>query len=171
VTDPTDSSDIETVGPVEVEYAEWVDRLKATYESVAFCCWHRIGDRRLGDEVSAQVVAGLVEKPKIFKYFGLPFSGRIARLAERGIEKAKAGSLVAGQGWDALIVQVNDAPLEHREVLVYGFLYDADDDELAAALRCDVDAAVERREATLCFWHEVAAASLAPHRSLRGDNQ
>lgn len=147
---------------LQTEYAEWLARLQATYQSVAFCCWHRLGDRELADEVSAQVVAGLVRKPTVFKYFGLPFSGRIARLAEAGIQEARDGTLVSGRGWNDLIGRVQEAPPQHREFLVFGCLRDYDDAQLAAALDCDVEAAAERRSESLRFWEALASSSQEP---------
>ena len=55
------------VEAVQSEYDQWLERVQATFESVAFCCWHRLGDRAAAAEVSTQVVARLVGKPSIFK--------------------------------------------------------------------------------------------------------
>jgi hypothetical protein len=146
--------------PVDAHYQDWIVRLEALYESVSFCCWHRLGDREVADEISAQVVAGLVGKPKIFKYFGLPFSGRVARLTERGIADAQNGQMSAGRGWAPLVEAIRTAPTEHREVLVLAWLDERDDTALAAELGCDVETAQRRREESLQFWQGVSADSI-----------
>ena len=150
----------EELDPVDALYQDWVVRLEALYESVSFCCWHRLRDRDVADEISAQVVAGLVGKPKVFKYFGLPFSGRVARLTERGIADAQSGELVAGHGWAPLMDGIRAAPPEQREVLAYAWLDERDDAELAIELRCDLETAARRRDESLRFWHDLAAIAL-----------
>ena len=145
---------------VEALYQDWIVRLRALYESVSFCCWHRLGDRDTADEISAQVVAGLVGKPKVFKYFGLPFSGRVARLTERGIADAQHGELGAGRGWDPLEEAIRSAPVEQREVLVHAWLNELDGADLAIELRCDEETAARRQEESLRFWRDLAAMSV-----------
>src|SRR6478752_1850270 len=63
------------------EYEAWMERVCATHDAITYTCHHRLGNRSLAAQVSAQVLAGLLAKPKVFRYFGLPYSGRIARLA------------------------------------------------------------------------------------------
>ena len=41
------------------------------------------------------MVAGLIARPQVFRYFGLPYSGRIAKLAEARLAEAAAGELAA----------------------------------------------------------------------------
>lgn len=147
---------------VEVGYEEWLERLDALYRSVSFCCWHRIGDRLLADEIAAQVVAGLVAKPRIFKYFGLPFSGRVARLTERGIADARNGTLSRGRGWDRLVADLRSVPPEERQMLVIGWLDGRDDGEVAALLSLDVDTVRAQRAASEEFWRGLAATALPP---------
>jgi hypothetical protein len=151
-----------TVEAVQSEYDQWLERVQATFESVAFCCWHRLGDRAAAAEVSTQVVARLVGNPSIFKYFGLPYSGRIARLAERGIDEARNGRLTTSAGWDSLAAQLLSVPPEHREVLVLGCIDDQDDPELAETLGCDVETATNRKAESLQYWQQLAAAVLQP---------
>ncbi|MDN5856734.1 MAG: hypothetical protein L0K86_28635, partial [Actinomycetia bacterium] len=56
------------------EYAAWLDRVRATYEAVRYTCAHRLADPALAEQVSVQVVAGMVARPAVFRYFGLPYS-------------------------------------------------------------------------------------------------
>ena len=48
------------------------------------------------DWLRRDVVAGLIERPRVFKHFGLPFSGRVAHLAELAIVEARAGRSTGG---------------------------------------------------------------------------
>ncbi len=161
MADNPDRSAVSSSGTdVLIEYDQWLERIDATYRSVAFCCWHRLGDRVAADEVSAQVVAHLVAKPAVFRYFGLPFSGRIARSAERGIAQAKEGTLPTSRGWPCLIGRLQQVPLEHREILVLACIDNLDDTALAEALGCDTQAAQDRKVASMQYWDQLASGVL-----------
>jgi len=138
-------------------YEEWLERVSATYQSVAYCCLHRLYDRAIAEEVSLQVVAGLIGKPKIFKYFGLPYSGRIARLAERGIAEAKAGTLGrSGADWPDLFSALVATPETDREVLLLACVLGYDDAQLASALGCDQEEARSRRQHMIAFFEDLS---------------
>jgi DNA-directed RNA polymerase specialized sigma24 family protein len=147
---------------VSAEYAQWVERVRATFEAVQYTCAHRLADPSLAEQVSVQVVAGLVSRPSVFRYWGLPYSGRIARLAETRIAEADAGTLASVCGWEELRRRLDGVPGEHRQVLVAACVQGHDIAGLAVELGCDEGAAAARRAATLAFMHELASPGLPP---------
>jgi hypothetical protein len=137
------------------EFAQWLERVRATFEAVQYTCVHRLADPALAEQVSVQVVAGMVARPGVFRYFGLPFSGRIAR-------EADAGDLATVCRWAELRERLVQFPDEHREALVVTCLRGGDVEDLAAVLSCDKAAAEGRNEAMLLFMNELARPGLAP---------
>jgi DNA-directed RNA polymerase specialized sigma24 family protein len=156
----------DVVDTVEQEFArefdEWLDRVRATFESVRFTCTHRLADPTLAEQVSVQVVAGMVGRPAVFRYFGLPYSGRIAKLAEARIAEADAGELATVCRWTVLRDRLAALPPEHREALVVTCLRGGDVEELAAVLSCDSATAEYRHEAMLTCVGELVRPGLAP---------
>jgi len=144
----------------DAEFAEWLDRVRSTYEAVLYTCAHRLSDPRLAGPVAVQVAAGLVSRPTVFRYFGLPYSGRIARLAEARLAEAEAGTLSAVCDWAELHSRLEGLPAEHREVLVAVCVRGEDVPTLARGLGCDERSAAARRASTLAFMHDVAAPGL-----------
>lgn len=144
------------------EFAEWLDRVRATFEAVQYTCAHRLADPRLAEQVAVQVAAGMVSRPGVFRYFGLPYSGRIARLAEARIAEADAGRLATVCGWAELRDRLEQLPPEHRDVFVVICLRGQDAAALADELGCDVAAAQARQEAMLASVHELVRPGLAP---------
>jgi hypothetical protein len=127
-------------------YEEWLERLTATYNAVAHCCFYRLRDRQIAECVSAEVVAEMLARPKVFGYYGLPFSGQIGRLAEPRIARAKQETTVGGDsGWEELLGRLRSLPREHQEVFVLTCLEGCTDPEVAGALGCDEDTARLRR--------------------------
>ncbi len=157
---------------VEADYApefdEWLDRIRALFEAVRFTCTHRLADPALAEQVSVQVVAGMVARPAVFRFFGLPFSGRIAKLAEGLIAAADAGELAPVCGWSELRDRIADLPHEHREPFVVTCLRGGDVEELAAVLSCDEAVAEGRHEAMLTYLEELVRPGMAPVRVERG---
>lgn len=143
------------------EYEAWAERVRATYEAITYTCHHRLRDRGLATQVGIQVVADLVARPGVFRYFGLPYSGRIARLAEARIAEARQGCLAVVREWPALVERLAALPPEHREVLVLTCVLGRDDVELASSLGCDEVVAAGRREATMKLMRKIAAPHLA----------
>ncbi|QJY49293.1 hypothetical protein [Pseudonocardia broussonetiae] len=150
------------------EFDEWLGRVGALFEAVRFTCTHRLADPTLAEQVSVQVVAGMVARPAVFRYFGLPFSGRIAKLAEGLIATADAGGLAVVCGWPELRDRIADLPQEHREPFVVTCLRGGDVEELAAVLSCDVALAEGRHEAMLAHVEELVRPGTAPVRVERG---
>jgi hypothetical protein len=146
------------------EFDEWLDRLRALFEAVRFTCTHRLADPSLAEQVSVQVVAGMVARPAVFRYFGLPFSGRIAKLAEGLIAVADRGELGAVCAWPELRDRIAGLPHEHHAAFVVTCLRGGDVEELAAVLSCDGAAAEYRNEAMLTHLGELVRPGMAPVR-------
>ncbi|HEX4392079.1 MAG TPA: hypothetical protein VH084_11135 [Mycobacterium sp.] len=146
---------------IDEEFDRWLERVHATHAAVLFTCTSRLrGDRTAAAQVAVQVLAGLVSRPSIFRYFGLPFSGRIARLAETRLAEAAAGELATVCGWQQLWERLESIPEGHREILVATCVRGDDMATLATGLLCDGDAAASRHAATLRFMLELAAPGL-----------
>jgi len=133
-------------------YEGWLERLSATYRSVAYCCFHRLRDREAAECVSVEVVAEMLARPKVFRYFGLPFSGQIARLAEPRIarlqrekQQGKAGE-DAKEEWQRLFSRLRGLSREHQEVFALAYVEGHSDTEIAAALGRSEDMARQQRE-------------------------
>jgi hypothetical protein len=149
-------------GSVGGDYAEWLDRVRATFEAVRYTCTHRLADASLAEQVSVQVVAGMVARPGVFRYFGLPYSGRIARLAEARIAEADAGELATVCTWSELRERLEQMPTHHRAVLAATCVRGDNIESLAAVLGCDHAAAEAEHAAMLAFMRELARPGLAP---------
>ncbi len=145
-------------------YEEWLKRLSATYRSVAYCCFHRLRDREAAERVSVKVVAEMLARPKVFRYFGLPFSGQIGRLAEPRIARARQETTVGGGDsiWQELLIRLRSVPEEHQAVFVLTYIEGYADPELAVALGCDEDTARLRRENTTNLLQELSESIVAP---------
>lgn len=133
-------------------YEEWLERLSATYRSVAYCCSYRLQDYALAEDVSVEVVAEMLARPKVFRYFGLPFSGQIARLAEPRIARLQGEKQQSSKAdentkeWEELFSRLLDVSREHQEVFVLAYVEGCPDAEIAAALECSESAARQQRE-------------------------
>ncbi|MCA1738233.1 MAG: hypothetical protein LC740_05195 [Actinobacteria bacterium] len=145
-------------------YEEWLERLSATYNAVAYCCFHRLRDREAAECVSAEVVAEMLVRPKVFRYYGLPFSGQIGRLAEPRITRARQATIVVGgdSGWQELLISLRSVPEEHQEVFVLTCIEGYTDPEVAIALGCDEVTAKLRRERTMNLLRELSESIVAP---------
>jgi len=140
-------------------YEEWLDRLRSTYESISFSCVHRLGDRALADRVAAQVVAGLLRKPSVFRFFGLPYSARIGHLAEDHIAAAKAGDRNQTADWARILRNLRALPQLTRTVFVLSCVHGLDAAQIATHLGLTDDAA-----------HDAVADALAQMRAI-GDQE
>jgi hypothetical protein len=146
-----------TIAP---EFGEWLDRVRATYEAVTYTCSYRLADPDLGARVGFGVVAGLIAAPGVFRHFGLPYSGRIAHLAEPLIAAARAGTLAVPGSWPQLWSRLIAIPEAHRAVLVLACLRGYDDDHLAAVLGCPTSSATTRRADTLAYMRALATTGV-----------
>jgi DNA-directed RNA polymerase specialized sigma24 family protein len=132
-------------------YEEWLERLTATYRSVAYYCLHRLQDRALAEGVSVEVVAEMLARPKVFRYCGLPFSGQIGRSAEPRIarllrEKQQGEAGEDAKEWQRLFSCLRSVSQEHQEVFVLAYVEGCSDAEISAALERSEDAARQLRE-------------------------
>jgi hypothetical protein len=131
------------------------------YEAVAYTCAHRLADAALAEPVAVQVVAGLIARPQVFRYFGLPYSGRIAKLAEAHLAEAAAGELAAVCGWADLSARLDAVPREYRDALVVTCVRGDDDAALAAVRASDEGTAAATRAAMLAYVRELVRPALA----------
>jgi hypothetical protein len=143
-----------------VEWDAWRERVRATYEAVEYTCAHRLADAALAGPVAVQVVAGLIARPQVFRYFGLPYSGRIAKLAEARLAEAAAGELAAVCDWAELTARLDAVPEAHREALVVTCVRGDDAAALAAAWGCDEATAAAGHAAMLGFLRELVRPGL-----------
>ncbi len=144
-------------------YEEWLERLSATYGSVAHCCRYRLQDHAAAAAVSMEVVAEMLARPKVFRYFGLPFSGQLATLAEPRIARVQRGISVGGNmDWQEFLVRLHSVSKEHQEVFLLTCIEGYTDPEIAVVLGCDEDAAKLRRENTMGLLQELSESVLAP---------
>jgi hypothetical protein len=146
-------------------YEEWLERLSHTYRAVAYCCIHRLQDKRAAERVSVEVVAEMLSRPKVFGYYGLPFSGQIGRLAEPRIARARQGAIVVEGGdsnWQELLIHLRSVPEEHQTVFLLTCIEGYADPEVAGALGCDEDTARLRRENTMNLLRELSESVLGP---------
>lgn len=143
-------------------YEEWLERLSATYGSVAHCCRYRLQDHAAAEAISMEVVAEMLARPKVFRYFGLPFSGQLATLAEPRIARVQRGITVGGNmEWQEFLVRLRGVSKEHQEVFLLTCIEDYTDPEVADALGCDEDAARLRRESIMQLLQELSRSVLA----------
>ena len=143
-------------------YEEWLERLSATYEAVAYCCFHRLKDRTSAERVSVEVVAEMLARPKVFQYFGLPFSGQIGRLTEPRISRARQGEVGSGASWRQLRAGLLEVPLEQQGAFVLTCVEGRSDAEIAVALGCDEETARRRRESMTGLLQELSRSVLSP---------
>lgn len=146
-------------------YEEWLERLSATYGSVAHCCRYRLQDHAAAEGVSMEVVAEMLARPKVFRYFGLPFSGQLATLAEPRIARVRQGIAVGGgMDWRDLLVLLRGVSREHQEVFVLTCIEGYSDPEIAGVLGCDEGTARLRREKTLDLLRGFSESVVPPAR-------
>lgn len=131
-------------------------RIDATYRSVTFCCIHRLHDRALAERVGLRVVAGLIAKPTIFKFSGLPYSGRIGTLAEHWIVEARGGRIGEGGSWDGLCESLRELPYDLQELFVLACVWGYDDARIASELSCEVSVARDRRLGLIGYFESLS---------------
>jgi hypothetical protein len=154
---------------LQQDYEHWLERLSATHDAVVYTCSYRLAHPADAAQVGVQVIGGLLARPGVFRYSGLPYSGAIARLAEARITAARDGRLPRACSWPTLLGTLSNVPQAHREVLVLTCVHGHDDEQIAALLHCTPPQAAERREATRTFFRGLAAAALPPADHLPAD--
>lgn len=142
--------------PVE-EYEHWLGRLRSTYESVTFACLHRLHDRALAESVGVHVVAGMLSRPGVFRFHGMPYSARIGHIAEDRIAAAKEGRLEPSEGWELLIGRLQKLPRSQREVVVLGYVHGLDPEAMAEHLGQSVATVRSLQIETLGTLRDIAA--------------
>lgn len=128
------------------DYAAWLDRLTATYEAVSYTCRVRLGDAVAGEAVALRVATGLVARPGVFRHWGLPYSGRIAKLAEGGIADAAAGRPVCSGSWARFRASLVAVPVDFQSEVILTCVDGLGDEQLALRWRCTPADAARRRE-------------------------
>ncbi|QTI68360.1 hypothetical protein [Gordonia polyisoprenivorans] len=120
------------------EFESWVTRLEMTYRAVRYTCGHRLGDLDAGGRIAAQVVASMLARPKVFRYSGLPFSGRIARVAEPLLVAAATDPARFDPGSPSTWAQIEDGvramPQAARHAFIGLIVLDSGEEDLAASL-------------------------------------
>jgi hypothetical protein len=157
-------------GRLLAAYADWLGRIRMTRESVAYCCFHRLRrNASLAERVSLEVVAGLLARPKVFQYYGLPFSGRVAHLIEMAIDRATANTPGGTCSWPVVEAALVGLPREQQEVVVQICVEGCDDGDLAGVLGCEETEAQRRRAQALARLEECSELVLpvSAHRSRR----
>ncbi|MBC3194912.1 hypothetical protein H7X46_28055 [Pseudonocardia sp. C8] len=144
------------------EYDEWLDRVRSTYEAVRFTCHHRLGDRLLASRVSAQVVAGMLARPGVFRFFGMPFSARVGHLAEEQIAAARRGELQGSAVWPELERRLRELTEQQRRVFVLSFVHGSGTEETARKLGVPEEVAHDLRDDVLRLVRGIAGTNEIP---------
>jgi hypothetical protein len=144
------------------EYAEWLDRVTATYEAVSYTCRIRLGDARAGEAVAVRVATGLVARPTVFRHWGLPFSGRIAKLAEDAIADAVPGRGGDPGAWARFRRALASVPAEAQTTFVLTCVEGLGDEQVAQRCGCDAETAGRRRASVLDRMRVLAALHGGP---------
>ena len=113
------------------EFGHWVARLADTHDSVRFTVGHRLRDWRRADTVAVRVVIEMLHRPKVFRYQGLPYAGRIATLAERFIASQQRDEDIPE--WSVLVDYLDRMPPHLRAVHVAAYVHGLDDGTIASA--------------------------------------
>lgn len=145
------------------EYAQWLDRVTATYQAVSYTCRVRLGDAAAAEAVAVRVATGLVARPAVFRHWGLPYSGRIAKLAEDAIADTLAGHAGVAGGWVPFRRALGELPSEAQTTFVLTCVEGLADDQVAQRCGCDVATAGRRRTGVLDHMRALAAGHGGVH--------
>lgn len=144
---------------LRADYAEWLTRVETTYQAVSYTCRVRLGNAAAGEAVAVRVAEGLLARPRVFRHWGLPFSGRIATLAEDAIAAVARGDPAPSRSWADIRAELAALGAHEQQAVVLVCVEGCTDAELAEALGCDTDAAGARRTGTLDRLRVVAVGS------------
>jgi DNA-directed RNA polymerase specialized sigma24 family protein len=109
-----------------------------------------------------EVVAEMLARPKVFHYFGYPFLGQLANLAEpriaQALQEKQQGetSDKTTKGWQELFSRLLDVSREQQEVFVLAYVEGQPDTEIATALECGEDLARQWRADVLLLLQELS---------------
>lgn len=151
---------------IDREYDAWLVRLSQTYESVQYCCRYRLGDPALAERAAVEVIAGLLARPQVWQYFGLPFSGRVAKLTEQCLAEvpARAGSSAVGAGFDEVRDALAALPPPDRMRFVEMCVEGHDEAALATAMDCSEETARRGWAQTLGRLRDIADRAIGGER-------
>nr|WP_218681403.1 hypothetical protein [Rhodococcus qingshengii] len=124
----------------------WLSRVADTHDSVRYTVEHRIQDWRRAESVSVGVVLEMLKRPKIFRYQGLPYAGRIGSVAEFLLAAPPSDDELAQPDWPTLVDYLNEMTIMQRTILVACFVDDVDHADVAAAMAISRDAAIVARD-------------------------
>lgn len=139
----------------------WLSRVADTHDSVRYTVEHRVKDWRRAESVSVGVVLEMLKRPKVFRYQGLPYSGRIGSVAELLLAAPPSKRELAQPDWPTLVDYLNDMTTLQRAILVAFFVDNVEPSEVAASLAITSDAVVAARDSVVDYLaHSADAACL-----------
>lgn len=100
------------------DYLAWILRLNDTRDSVRYMVTHRLEDRTVAEAVAMQVVVSMLARPRVFRYQGLPYAGRIAALAEPLIADPDGDWRAQQCSWEELAGRLFEMPTDLRNIHV-----------------------------------------------------
>lgn len=116
------------------EFQHWLDRVRDTHDAVRFTVGHRLhGDWERAEAVSIQVVVEMLAKPRVFRYQGLPYSGRIGAVAE-SILAGPAERAAELPDWPTLTSYLEQMSPQLRPVLIGAFVDGLDDEHISSQI-------------------------------------
>lgn len=121
------------------DYLAWMLRLNDTRDSVRYMVTHRLGDRTIAEAVAMQVVVSMLARPRVFRYQGLPYAGRIAALAEPLIADPDGDWRAQQCSWEQLAARLFEMPTELRKIHVAAHVHGLSAAEIGSALGVDVE--------------------------------
>lgn len=114
------------------EYDAWVQRVRDTHDAVRFTVAHRIKNWDRAENVAVHVVVAMLARPKVFRYQGLPYAGRIGSTAE-SILARPADQPLDAENFTTLVQYLESMPATLRPILVAAFVHGLTDGEIASA--------------------------------------
>ncbi|MEU3476443.1 MULTISPECIES: hypothetical protein [Williamsia] len=115
------------------QFQHWLDRVRDTHDAVRFTVGHRLhGDWERAEAVSIEVIVRMLTKPKVFRYQGLPYSGRIGSVAESILAAPATDTPPELPDWLTLTSYLEQMSPQLRPVLVGAFVDGLDDEHISA---------------------------------------
>ncbi len=152
-------------------YQEWLTRLTMTYDAVLHCCQPRLDEPEQAHSVALAVILGLLAKPKVFQYFGLPYSGRIAHLAEEQLAEIRRGvkhqSRAPQTSWRELLDRLQRMPALEQRAFVLTCVEGYDGSRTATTLGCTEAEAQALLERALSRLEEARSLASGRERSVQ----